>query len=209
VLPLSSSFGLTGTVLVPAMAGVAVVHHHDALDAPTVGRLVATHAITILPAAPEHLRTYAASVPPAAFRGLRHVFTAGERLPDRLRARFVERFGIEPLQGFGREECAPLISLDLPVLAAHARQTGARPGTLGQPLPGVAVRIVDPRTGDLLPPDREGLLLVKGPNVMLGYLDDPAETARVLGDGWFRTGCLARQDANGFLTSIVAEPGGA
>jgi len=108
---------------------------------------------------------------------------------------------VEPLEGFGCAECAPLISLNVPtVVLGRRRHIGHRPGTSGHPLPGLAVRIVDPASGEDLDPGEEGLLLVRGPNVMQGYLDDSALTARVLRDGWYHTGYLAREDPDGFIT---------
>ncbi len=128
---------------------------------------------------------------------------AGGRLDETIRRRFYDKFGVEPLEGFGCAECAPLISLNVPTAVHDSRgQTGHRPGTSGHPLPGMAVKIVDPRTGEALPPEREGLLLVRGPNVMRGYLDDPELTARVLRDDWYDTGYLAREDLDGFLTIL-------
>src|SRR5205085_8583764 len=76
---------------------------------------------------------------------------------------------------------------------------GRRPGTVGHPLPGIAVKVVDPSTGEGPLFDREGLLLVKGPNRMLGYLGDPEKTAEVLRDGWYVTGDIAAIDEAGFV----------
>ncbi|MCH7494276.1 AMP-binding protein, partial [bacterium] len=74
-----------------------------------------------------------------------------------------------------------------------------RPGTLGQPLPGVSIAVRDPATGAPLPAGQWGRLWVRGPNVMLGYLADDAATQRALVDGWFDTGDTARLDDLGFL----------
>jgi len=73
-------------------------------------------------------------------------------------------------------------------------------GSVGQAIPGVTVKVVDPQTGELLDEGEEGLLLVKGPNVMLGYLDDPERTAEVLQDGWYNTGDIVRIDRDGYIT---------
>jgi acyl-[acyl-carrier-protein]-phospholipid O-acyltransferase/long-chain-fatty-acid--[acyl-carrier-protein] ligase len=76
---------------------------------------------------------------------------------------------------------------------------GSKPGTVGHPLPGVAVKVVDPTTGAPLPPNTEGLLLVKGSNRMLGYLDKTDLTNSVLRDGWYVTGDIATVDDEGFI----------
>jgi len=78
-------------------------------------------------------------------------------------------------------------------------QPGSRRGYVGQPLPGVAVRIVDPDTFAPLPPATPGMLIVKGPNVMKGYLGRDDLTARVMRDGWYVTGDIAMMDEDGFL----------
>jgi acyl-[acyl-carrier-protein]-phospholipid O-acyltransferase/long-chain-fatty-acid--[acyl-carrier-protein] ligase len=83
--------------------------------------------------------------------------------------------------------------------AASFRQIGAKRGSIGHPLPGIAVRIVDPETRQLLPANQPGLLLVSGPNVMQGYLDRAAKTAEVLVDGWYDTGDIAAVDEDGFI----------
>jgi len=83
--------------------------------------------------------------------------------------------------------------------AAYFRQIGAKRGTIGHPLPGIGVRIIDPESGETLPIDKPGLLLVQGPNVMVGYLNRPEKTAEVLREGWYNTGDIAALDEDGFL----------
>jgi acyl-[acyl-carrier-protein]-phospholipid O-acyltransferase/long-chain-fatty-acid--[acyl-carrier-protein] ligase len=80
------------------------------------------------------------------------------------------------------------------------RLVGNTPGTIGQPLPGIAARIVDPETLAPLPPGRDGMLLIYGANVMAGYLGKPELTAQVIRDGWYVTGDIARYDEDGFIT---------
>jgi acyl-[acyl-carrier-protein]-phospholipid O-acyltransferase/long-chain-fatty-acid--[acyl-carrier-protein] ligase len=83
--------------------------------------------------------------------------------------------------------------------AAGIRQSGRRRGSIGKPLPGVSVRIVSPDSGEPMPLSQPGLLLVRGPNVMLGYLGQPEKTAEVFRDGWYVTGDIAALDEDGFL----------
>jgi acyl-[acyl-carrier-protein]-phospholipid O-acyltransferase/long-chain-fatty-acid--[acyl-carrier-protein] ligase len=83
--------------------------------------------------------------------------------------------------------------------AASFRQVGAKRGSIGHPLPGISVKIVDPDTLEPVAPNEPGLLLVRGPNVMRGYLNKPEKTADVLRDGWYNTGDIARMDEEGFL----------
>ena len=95
---------------------------------------------------------------------------------------------------------SPVVSANIPsVVDGQERQIGAKPGSVGQPIPGVAARIVDPVTFDPLPLGHEGLLLVKGPNRMVGYLADPVRTAEAFRDGWYITGDIALIDDDGFI----------
>ncbi len=83
--------------------------------------------------------------------------------------------------------------------AASFRQVGAKRGSIGHPLPGITVKIVDPETNQPTPFGKPGLLLVRGPNVMQGYLGRPEKTAEVLKDGWYNTGDIAVLDEDGFI----------
>jgi acyl-[acyl-carrier-protein]-phospholipid O-acyltransferase/long-chain-fatty-acid--[acyl-carrier-protein] ligase len=82
---------------------------------------------------------------------------------------------------------------------AGFRQVGAKRGSIGHPLPGVAVRIVDPATGEMRRSGEAGLMLLKGPNVMKGYLGRPDKTEEVLKSGWYNTGDIAMMDEDGFV----------
>ena len=124
-----------------------------------------------------------------------------EKLPERLARAFEDDFGIRPLEGYGTTECAPVIAVSSPDFrASNVFQVGSRRGTVGRPLPGVAARIVDPDTFRPLPPGEPGLLIVRGPNVMRGYLGRDDLTAKALRDGWYVTGDIAALDEDGFLT---------
>ena len=93
------------------------------------------------------------------------------------------------------------MSLNVPDYRAPGYyQVGTKHGTIGQPIPGVSVRVVDPDTGEPMPPDEPGMLLVKGPNIMKGYLGLPEKTAEVLKEGWYTTGDIAKIDEEGFIT---------
>jgi acyl-[acyl-carrier-protein]-phospholipid O-acyltransferase/long-chain-fatty-acid--[acyl-carrier-protein] ligase len=124
-----------------------------------------------------------------------------EKLTDRLSTAFEERFGIRPMEGYGCTECSPIVTVNVRDFRAPGfYQVGQKRGRIGHPLPGISVRIVDPETGVALPVGTPGLLLVKGPNIMQGYLNRPEKTAEVLKDGWYTTGDLATLDSDGFLT---------
>jgi acyl-[acyl-carrier-protein]-phospholipid O-acyltransferase/long-chain-fatty-acid--[acyl-carrier-protein] ligase len=124
------------------------------------------------------------------------VLVGAEKLREPVREAFREAFGLELFEGYGCTEMSPVIAVNTP---DREGQIGNNPGTVGHPLPGVAVKIVDPVTYAPLPPQQEGLLLVRGPNLMLGYLARPKLTAEALVDGWYNTGDIAAVDDEGFL----------
>jgi acyl-[acyl-carrier-protein]-phospholipid O-acyltransferase/long-chain-fatty-acid--[acyl-carrier-protein] ligase len=95
---------------------------------------------------------------------------------------------------------SPVVAVNGPNFeAGKETQVGNKPGTVGHPLPGVVVHVVDPATMEPLPPNQEGLLLVKGANRMLGYLNQPARTAEAVRDGWYITGDIGTVDDEGFV----------
>jgi acyl-[acyl-carrier-protein]-phospholipid O-acyltransferase/long-chain-fatty-acid--[acyl-carrier-protein] ligase len=125
-------------------------------------------------ATPTFLQFYVRSCDPGDFGSLRFAMVSAEKLPDWLANAFEEKFGLRPVEGYGCTECAPVVTCGTrDFRAAGFRQVGSRRGSIGQPLPGVSVRIVSPDTGAPLPLGEPGLLLVRGPNVMRGYLGHP------------------------------------
>jgi acyl-[acyl-carrier-protein]-phospholipid O-acyltransferase/long-chain-fatty-acid--[acyl-carrier-protein] ligase len=199
VLPLFHSFG-NFLLWLGLGQGVPLVLHVSPLDAEGVGALVERHRATILLATPTFLQLYLRRCAPGQFGSLRLIVTGAEKLPARLRDSFHDGFGIEPLEGYGTTECAPAVSVCVPDFRAPGFfQPGSRRGSVGQPLPGVAVRIVDPDTFEPKAPESSGLLLVKGPNVMQGYLGRPDLTEKALHDGWYVTGDIGVVDEEGFL----------
>ena len=200
VLPFFHSLGFTGTLMLPSVLGVGVAYHANPLDAKTIGPLVCDHNVTFLLATPTFLQLYLRGCTAEQFGSVRLVAVGAEKLPDRVAAAFDEQFGIRPFEAYGCTECAPAVTVNThDFRAAGFRQVGAKRGKIGHPLPGVCVRIVDPETRAPVATGQPGLLLVRGPNIMLGYLGQPEKTAEVLHDGWYTTGDVATLDEDGFL----------
>lgn len=200
-LSFSNSIGFTATLLLPALTGARVVYGNGFADAHGLGRLCRENCVSLIPATSEILQTISNECSTDDLFALRQVALGGAPLADELREQFQEKFAIEPLEGYGCPECAPIISLNIPdYVKGEHRQIGMRRGTAGQPMPGISVKIADPATFEQLPTGREGILLVRGPNVMQGYVNGPELTHRVMIDGWYNTGELASLDADGFLT---------
>ena len=200
ILPFFHSFGFTGTLCLPAVLGIPAVYHPNPLDSKSIGQLVNQYALSFLLATPTFLQFYIRGCPAEAFGSLRLVMTGAEKLPDRVSIAFEEHFGLRPLEGYGCSECSPAVAVNTQdYRAAGFRQVGAKRGKIGHPLPGICVRIVDPDTFVPVTNGQAGLMLVRGPNIMQGYLGQAAKTAEVLRDGWYVTGDIANQDEDGFL----------
>ncbi|MGA2541761.1 MAG: acyl-[ACP]--phospholipid O-acyltransferase [Verrucomicrobiota bacterium] len=200
VLPFFHSFGFTGTLCLPVVLGVGAVYHPSPLDARAIGPLVCDYKVTFLLATPTFLQLYMRGCTPEQFGSVRVVAVSAEKLPERLASAFEEQFGVRPFEAYGCTECAPAVAVNThDFRSAGFRQVGVKRGRIGHPLPGICVRIVDAETRQPVPLGQPGLLLVRGPNVMRGYLGRPDKTAEVLRDGWYVTGDIAALDEDGFL----------
>jgi acyl-[acyl-carrier-protein]-phospholipid O-acyltransferase/long-chain-fatty-acid--[acyl-carrier-protein] ligase len=201
VLPFFHSFGFTVTLWLPPVLGVGVAFHPSPLDLTAVGELVRDYRITLMVSTPTFLQAYMRRCLPEDFGSLQYIVVGAEKLPERLATAFEDQFGIRPLEGYGCTECAPVVAVNARDFRAPGfHQVGAKRGHVGLPLPGVTVRIVDPETREQLRVGAAGLLIVRGPNIMAGYLGKPEQTAEVLHDGWYSTGDIASVDEDGFIT---------
>jgi acyl-[acyl-carrier-protein]-phospholipid O-acyltransferase/long-chain-fatty-acid--[acyl-carrier-protein] ligase len=201
ILPFFHSFGFTAGLWLPAAQGVGVVFHPNPLDAQVIGGLVEKYKVTFLVATPTFLQAYMRRCTPEQFGSLQYVLAGAEKLPERVAVAFEDQFGIRPLEGYGCTECSPVVTVNGKDFRAPGfRQVAAKRGKIGHPLPGVSVKVVDLETGLQVPAGKSGMLLVKGPNVMQGYLGRPEKTAEVLHDSWYTTGDVAMLEEDGFVT---------
>ncbi|MBL4590790.1 MAG: AMP-binding protein [Phycisphaerales bacterium] len=193
VLPQFHSFGLTALTLVPLMAQARVVYAARFMPKKIVESIRKNRPTVFLgiPSMYNALLTVK-SATKEDFQSLRIALSGGEPLPDDVSRRFHERFGIKISEGYGMTETSPVTNVFLP---------GEIPvGSVGRALPGVIERVVDPATGDILPPDTDGELRIAGPNVMSGYFNLETETKEAFDEhGFLRTGDIARIDPDGFL----------
>jgi acyl-[acyl-carrier-protein]-phospholipid O-acyltransferase/long-chain-fatty-acid--[acyl-carrier-protein] ligase len=199
-LPFFHSFGFTVTIWFPLISGCGVLYHPNPMDARTIGEMTARYRATFLLSTPTFCSTYIRKVAREEFASLRYVLVGAEKLRQPVAEAFREKFGVELLEGYGCTEMSPVVAVNVPDFQwGKDTQVGNKPGTVGHPLPGVAARVVDPVTFVPLPPNQEGLLLVKGSNRMTGYLHQPDRTSEVFRDGWYITGDVALVDDEGFV----------
>ncbi|WP_209280686.1 AMP-binding protein [Paenibacillus athensensis] len=185
-MPMFHSFGLTAGTLLPLLSGMKVVLYPNPLHYKVIPELTYDRNITILFGTSTFLAAYGRTAHPYDFaHSLKYVVAGAERLKDEVRQLWMDKFGIRILEGYGTTETAPVISLNTPMYAKR--------GSVGRLLPGIAYKL-EPVEGIA----EGGSLLVKGPNVMKGYL--------LHGKGfepcpeWYATGDIVRIDERGFLT---------
>ena len=146
-----------------------------------MGKLCRRHGATILVATPTFVRSYLRRCEPDDFAKLDVVFTGAEKLSPEVAAAFEQRFGVRPVEGYGATELSPVVCANMPPSRAASKEhEGVKEGTVGLPLPGVSVKVVDLDSGENLGPNKSGMLLVAGPNVMKGYYGRPDLTAEVI-----------------------------
>lgn len=194
VLPQFHSFGLTVLTILPLVRGLRAIY--TARFVPQhVMRLLREHRPTMFVGIPSMYNALLAvkQAEPADFASLRFTVSGGEPLPEDVFERFRERFGVTICEGYGLTETSPVTN--------WCRPEDWRRRSVGTPVPRVEQVIVDPASGKVLPQGREGEVLVRGPNRMLGYFNLPEETSQAISpEGWFRTGDMGRFDKDGHLS---------
>ncbi|HND52822.1 MAG TPA: AMP-binding protein, partial [Pirellulaceae bacterium] len=200
ILPFFHSFGYTVTLWTALALDIKSAYHFNPLDGKQVGKLCKEHGGTVLLSTPTFLRTYLRRCEKEEFATLDVVVAGAEKLPKELCDAFEEKFGVRPAEGYGTTELSPLVSVNVPPSRSlGSGQIDLKEGTVGRPVPGVSAKVTDPETGVELPIGQAGMLWIKGPNVMKGYMHREDLTAAAIKDGWYQTGDIAVIDDDGFI----------
>ena len=201
VLPFFHSFGFTVGLWLPAVAGFGVVFHTNPLEARTIGELCRKYRITLIIGTPTFVWEYVRRLEREDLAFVRVAIVGAEKMRLELADAFWEKFHLDLVQGYGCTETSPVVSVETAGRRRQSQMGSVEPGSVGRPMPGTAVRVVNTETFETLGPGQEGMLLVKGPGVMAGYLDEPEKTRQAIWeDGWYITGDVAQLDEDGFIT---------
>ncbi len=199
-LPLFHSFGLINGMWSPLASGVQIAAYPNPRDAQGLGEFAAKTNPTMTVSTPTFARTYLKRIKPEHFRKLQYIVVGAEKCSAELKQTFHEVFGAEVFEGYGCTELSPTVSTEIPDrLAFPEFASGKRSGSVGRPLAGIEVLIVDPETHEELPVGEEGLIVVRSPARMQGYLNRPDLTEQVFILGGYNTGDIGKLDEDNFL----------
>jgi acyl-[acyl-carrier-protein]-phospholipid O-acyltransferase/long-chain-fatty-acid--[acyl-carrier-protein] ligase len=190
-LPYFHVFGLTVNLWLPIRLGAAIVGVPNPLDYKGICDAVKKYRITVMVGTPTFFWGYLKKAEKDTFASVRLAIAGADKLQPKISQAYLQKFNLTIYEGYGTTETSPVISTNTP---AHNK-----PGSVGKPLPGVAVKITDIDTGKTLSVGQEGKILVKGDLVMKGYLHDLEETSLRIEDGWYDTGDIGLLDEDGFL----------
>jgi acyl-[acyl-carrier-protein]-phospholipid O-acyltransferase/long-chain-fatty-acid--[acyl-carrier-protein] ligase len=193
-LPLFHVFGLTVDCWLPLERGMTIVTYPNPLEFRSICAAVREEGVTVMVGTPAFLHGYLQKSEPGDFKTVRLMITGADKCPDSLRRGWWDRHHIILYEGYGTTETSPVVSANTP---QHNR-----PGSVGQALPNVEVRLEHYDTGEQCGVNQIGKVLVKGPNVMRGYFDDFEASSLHLRHGWYDTGDMGYMDDDGYLWHV-------
>lgn len=207
-LPIFHSFGMTACLFLSMLERIKVVCHTDPTDVVTIANNIRKHKATLLFGTSSFYRLYIKNpkVKKEDLASLRLTVAGAERLQSEISAAFKRRFDKTIYEGYGCTETSPVANVNTPfpnLDGEHPREN-YKPGTVGKPIPGTLTRIADPETLEELPQGTAGMIMIAGPQVMQGYLNNADLTDQVVverdGHRWYVTGDKGSIDEDGFLS---------
>ncbi|STQ86487.1 MFS transporter [Helicobacter muridarum] len=207
-LPPFHAFGLTVTTFMPLIENILAVAHADPTDALGVAKAIAQNKVTVMCATSTLLGIYArnSKLDKVMFDSIRLTVSGAEKLKSEVREAYTIKFNKPIYEGYGATETTPVASVNLPDefdVTYWQIHRANKEGSVGMPLPGTAIRIVDCDTLEQLPTGEQGLILIGGHQIMQGYLNDPEKTSEVIleleGIRWYKSGDKGYVDSDGFL----------
>jgi acyl-[acyl-carrier-protein]-phospholipid O-acyltransferase / long-chain-fatty-acid--[acyl-carrier-protein] ligase len=207
-LPLFHAFGLTVTLFMPLLERVPVFCHPDPTDAYVCAKTISNHKVSLMFGTSTFFRLYVRNnkVQGKMLESLRLIIAGAEKLQKEVSAEFKAKFNKVIYEGYGTTETSPVASVNTPDSLRKAASTlkyTHKHGSVGLPMPGTNIKIVDPDTFEELSMGDGGLVLINGGQVMQGYLNDPKKSADVLkvidDQIWYASGDKGYLDEDGFL----------
>ncbi len=200
-LPFFHSFGFTITLWLPLVSRCRAAYHANPLEGNRITKLIKEEQGTLFFSTPTFLQMMLKKSDKSSFSSLREIMLGAEKLTEEFAKKVEELTGVSPKEGYGCTELSPLALVNTTNYGSGRNmQKGEKLGTVGLPIPGVSIKIVNPDTFDTLSANESGMLLVKGGNVMKGYLNNQELTKEVIREGWYVTGDIAKRDDEGFIT---------
>lgn len=191
-LPLFHVFGVTATLWTPLLYGGKTVAIANPLDYRLICNSIKKHQVTLMVGTPTFYHGYLHRSKPGDFASVKIAIAGADKLPKQIRDEYLQMHNLELYEGYGTTETSPVISTNY--------KGSNKVGTVGRPMPGTLVKIVDRVTGRDVALGVEGKILVKGDLVTIGYYNDYEETSLRIRDGWYDTGDMGVIDEEGFIT---------
>ncbi len=190
-LPLFHVFGYTVLLWYGVYYGATLVTHPNPLEFKTLCDIFQKYKISFTMGTPNMFSAYLRYANDKTFAGINTMIAGADKLGLKTKREYKERFGIDLCEGYGVTEASPVISTNISGFDKF--------GSVGRPLPGVLVKIVDDKTRKELPAGKEGKIMVKGENIIAGYYNDEEENSLRFCDGWYDTGDMGVMDTDGYL----------